>query len=61
MPPFLYALIAMFVFAIAFGMHFTIEPMSGSASYYNVRVSPGSPAENLYDGDVSKDLRHAGL
>ena len=61
MQPFLYALIAVFVFSIAHGMHFSIAPVPGPASYYNVRVSPAGPPENEYHRDMIGDIQRAGL
>jgi hypothetical protein len=62
MPSYLYALIALFVFAIVHGIHFSIEPVLGPASYYNVRVSPTDPTGNSSArGLILTDLQRAGL
>ena len=61
MQPLLYALIAVFVFAIVHGMHFSIAPLPGPASYYNVRLSPVGPLENQDEKDVIGDIQRAGL
>lgn len=38
MPPYLYALVGAFVFAIAHGMHFTVAPLPGAHAHVSTLV-----------------------
>ena len=40
MPPYLYALIGAFVFAIAHGMHFTVAPLPGASTHVATLDAP---------------------
>jgi len=40
MPPYLYALIGAFVFAIAHGMHFTVAPLPGASTHVTTLGAP---------------------
>jgi hypothetical protein len=66
MPPYLFALIGAFVFAIAHGMHFTVAPLPGAHAHVTTLIeapgieSPGAPPDDTA-GWVRDDVRLAGI
>lgn len=64
MPPYLYALIGAFVFAIAHGMHFTVAPLPGAHAHVTTLVEKPNALPNTA-GKVADwfhdDIRLAGI
>lgn len=62
MPPYLYALLGAFIFAIAHGMHFTVAPLPGATSHISTLVERHDTApERLVHRGVFSDIVYAGL
>ena len=64
MPPYLYALVGAFVFAIAHGMHFTVSPLPGAHAHVTTLVeSPGAPPDDIaaWTAWLRDDVRLAGI
>lgn len=61
MPPYLYALIGAFVFAIAHGMHFTVAPLPGAHAHVTTLVErPDATPDHDFTARVHDDVRLAG-
>lgn len=64
MPPYIYALIGAFVFAIVHGMHFTVAPLPGGHAHVTTLIErPGDrhAAPDLITAWYRDDVRLAGI
>lgn len=64
MPPYLYALIGAFVFAIAHGMHFTVAPLPGAHTHVSTLVEKANTQPDSAGGIADwfhDDIKLAGI
>lgn len=62
MPPYLFALIGAFVFAIAHGMHFTVAPLPGAHAHITTLVErPNATPDYNFAAWDRDDVRLAGI
>lgn len=64
MPPYLYALVGAFVFAIAHGMHFTVAPLPGAHGHVTTLIERSNAlpdATGKMTNWFHDDIRLAGI